>query len=323
MKRIIFWLFVAVMVWGVGLQSKVWGGAVYWVSGGRIWRAGLDGSDAKELAPSFANNLALDVPGQNMYITADLPLGAPGPTGRIWRTDLNGGGVETLLSLYAPPTSIALQPARGNLAAGKMYWTDGQSIQRSDLDGQRQETVVDKLVSPGGVSLDLQVGKVYWTRSQGDINLPAVQRANLDGTMVEDLVAGLGGPTTGLALDLAAGKMYWAYVDPNIDGLFAGQIRRSNLDGTDIETVVGGLYAPAGIALDPIGKMIYFADAAPVPRDAGGTLYRADLDGKELQVLARGLVFPGGVAVDPTVPEPGILAGLGVVAAMMLGRRRH
>ena len=53
-----------------------------------------------------------------------------------------------------------------------------------------------------------------------------IQRANLDGTGVEDLVAsGLVTPQ-GLALDVPGGKMYW--VDSG-----AGFIQRANLSGRD------------------------------------------------------------------------------------------
>ena len=60
-------------------------------------------------------------------------------------------------------------------------------------------------------------GKMYWT----DVNTDKIQRANLDGTGVEDLVTGLSSPV-GIALDLPGGKMYW--VDDRTDtprGFFA------------------------------------------------------------------------------------------------------
>ena len=47
-------------------------------------------------------------------------------------------------------------------------------------------------------------GKMYWT----DLATAKIQRADLDGANVEDLVTtGLGAPG-GIALDLASGKMY-------------------------------------------------------------------------------------------------------------------
>ena len=58
---------------------------------------------------------------------------------------------------------------------------------------------------PIGLALDLAGGKMYWT----DYATDKIQRANLDGSGVEDLVtSGLDWPV-GIALDLAGGKMYW------------------------------------------------------------------------------------------------------------------
>ena len=45
---------------------------------------------------------------------------------------------------------------------------------------------------------------MYWT----DGTQHKIQRANLDGTRVEDLVTGLS-DTSGIALDVVGGKMYW------------------------------------------------------------------------------------------------------------------
>ncbi len=47
-------------------------------------------------------------------------------------------------------------------------------------------------------------GKMYWT----DFDADKIQRADLDGANVEDLVTGLTDPF-GIALDPAAGKIYW------------------------------------------------------------------------------------------------------------------
>ena len=58
-----------------------------------------------------------------------------------------------------------------------------------------------------------------------------IQRANLDGSHIEDLVTqGLEGPT-GIALDVVGGKMYWT--DSGTE-----KIQRANLDGSHIEDLV-------------------------------------------------------------------------------------
>ena len=96
--------------------------------------------------------------------------------------------------------------------------------------------------------LDLTNSKMYWT----DVDTDKIQRANLDGSNVEDLVTGLSDPF-GIALDVAKGKMYWT--DQYID-----KIQRADLDGSNVEDLVTtGLFSSIGIALD-LGQM-YWTDA--------------------------------------------------------------
>jgi DNA-binding beta-propeller fold protein YncE len=40
------------------------------------------------------------------------------------------------------------------------------------------------LIAPGGIAVDVGGGKIYWT----DAGNSKIQRANLDGTSVEDLL---------------------------------------------------------------------------------------------------------------------------------------
>ena len=68
---------------------------------------------------------------------------------------------------------------------------------------------------------------IYWT----DYGTDKIQRANLDGSNIVDLVTqGLESPD-GIALDVAGGKMYWA--DYGTD-----KIQRANLDGSNIEDLI-------------------------------------------------------------------------------------
>ena len=139
-------------------------------------------------------------------------------------------------------------------------------------------------VSPAGAS------KLYWT----DAGASGIQRANLDGSQVDDLVtSGLGSPT-GLAVDLSGGKMYWT--DRRTD-----RIQRANLDGSHVEDLVtSGLDKPNGLALDGSGRKMYWADAGT------NKIQRANLDGSNVEDLltgADGLVDPSGVAVGG-VPSP-------------------
>ena len=141
--------------------------------------------------------------------------------------------------------------------------------------GSLSAVPVIPIPDPGG-------GKIYWA----DSGRSKIQRANFDGSGVEDLVTmGLQAPV-GLALDPDAGKMYWT--DWGMQ-----RIQRANLDGSGVENLVTtGLQSPYGLALDPSGGKMYWT--------ARGTnkIQRANLDGSGVQDLVTGLLGPLGLALD-------------------------
>ena len=178
---------------------------------------------------------------------------------------------------------------------------------------------------------DTDLPQIYWT----DDGSQKIQRANLDGTNVQDLVTtGLGLPG-GIALDMADGKMYWTdwsrdkIQRANLDGTHVedlvttglnypwditldvadgkmywvigsiggddGEIQRANLDGTNVQTLVTGLYWPRYITLDVAGGKMYWTIA-----EAGASaIQRANLDGTNVEVIVPSEHFglPGGVAL--------------------------
>ena len=108
---------------------------------------------------------------------------------------------------------------------------------------------------------------MYWTDGIAD----KIQRSNLDGSGVEDLViTGLEIPV-GIALDVAGGKMYWT--DNGTD-----KLQWSNLDGSGVETLVAtGLSNPRGIALDAAGGKMYWTDKGM------DKIQRSNLDGSGVE----------------------------------------
>ena len=121
---------------------------------------------------------------------------------------------------------------------------------------------------------------IYWT----DWGTDKIQRVNLDGSNVEDLVTGLTHPWD-IALDIAGGKMYWA--DSGTD-----KIQRANLDGSNVEDLVTGLTHPRGIALDIAGGKMYWPDWDT------DKIQRANLDGSNVEDLVTGLTRPEDIALD-------------------------
>ncbi len=257
---------------------------------GRISRANLDGSQVEIVRrPQSPTRIALDVEGRKMYWTGNSYTITNRVGSLIWyisygliqRASLDGrGGYLRLRNVRDQnPRGIALDVGRG-----KMYWAANLGrIYRANLDGSQVEIILRGLRSPNGIALDVGGGKMYWT----DYGTDKIQRANLDGSNVEDLITtGLSGPS-GIALDVGGGKMYWT--DYGTD-----KIQRANLDGSQVEDLITtGLRSPSGIALDVGGGKMYWTDYGT------DKIQRANLDGSNVEdLITTGLDRPSGIALD-------------------------
>ena len=201
-------------------------GKVYWTektggSSGTINSANLDGTGATTLASilSVPMGIAVDATGNNLYWT--------NARGRIQRANLDGSGIQNVLQELSGPTDIVVsngfiywteggnsirrvnvsgQKIVGDVAAnlgtvgglavggGKVYWTEqtgasGGSVNGANLDGTNLETLATLLSAPMGISVDTAGSKLYWTNARG-----RVQRANLNGSGITNVVEGLGSP---------------------------------------------------------------------------------------------------------------------------------
>ena len=187
--------------------------------------------------------------------------------------------------LYSGDPSIVL-PNNGDISLG-------------DVNGDGRVNLADAVLlvkyssDPSDPTLPVGIGApagpapalshIYWT----DWVTHKIQRANSDGSNIQDLVTGLNNPD-GIALDVDEGKIYWA-------DLNAHKIQRANLDGSNIETLIAhGTHGitPNGIALDADGDKIYWAD--PV----NDKIQRANLDGSNIETLVTRVATPDGIALD-------------------------
>ena len=131
-----------------------------------------------------------------------------------------------------------------------------------------------------GVAQDSSV-YMYWT----DHSAGKIQRANLDGTNVQDIVTGLGW-STDIAFDMSMNKMYWTDRDTT------SKIQRANLDGTNIETLVTGdtSILKESIALDISGGKMYWTKE--------NKIQRANLDGTNIETLVTDIISLRGIALE-------------------------
>ena len=201
-------------------------GKVYWTektgaSSGTINSANLDGTGVTELTSilSVPMGIAVDVTGSKLYWT--------NARGRIQSANLDGSGIQNVLQDLSAPTDIVVsngfiywteggnsirrvsisgqkivQDIAANLGTvgglavggGKVYWTEmtaegGGTIKSANADGTGATELASILATPMGISVDTARRKLYWTNARGRI-----QRANLNGSGIQNVVEGLGSP---------------------------------------------------------------------------------------------------------------------------------
>lgn len=238
----------------------------------------------------------------------------------LGRCDYNG---ENRSSVAFPGHSIRVDSINA-----KLYWrgtvNSVSGIHRSNYDGSNVELVIAQIVT--AFAFDTSAGKVYWvtqgTTNQGNPVIPTtVKRANVDGTVVEELLS-LNPVThrlTDIAVDPLGGYMYLLNVAnqsierANFDGTehqiittetqyiraiyfdshehkitwsLAGNrwpIKRANSDGTAVE-VVAELSGPNlyFLQIDPFGGRMYWAESLGFTRQT----HRSPLDGSADEFIA-------------------------------------
>ena len=200
---------------------------------------------------------------------------AQDPTGYLYWSTI-GGGTLNRSPLLDPSQEIFLENRQGTDIAydginEQVYWValgaDG-GIWRSDEDGSNRLQLL--AFSSGAADLELDVigGKMYWIQEDD------LQRANLDGSMVETLRSGLGNGL-GMALDRDNGHIYY---------LISGEIRRMDMDGQNDVPIESGDGANTAIrlAFDEFNEQLYWAGF-----DSGFGLVRKDIVGGTNAVIVN------------------------------------
>ena len=183
-------------------------------------------------------------------------------------------------------------------STAKIYWTSSTGIHRAELNGWERETLLSVTLSnPRSIAVDAVNGKVYWA----DRGTGKIQRANLDGTDIEDLVStSEASSLRGIAVDPIRGKVYW------VDGEWPFRIQRSELDGTDVEDVITSsdtnlLKYPRDIAVDVDAGKIYWTERR-TPR-----IFRVNMDGTNAEVFITDDKWTGQGSPLSIVVTPGRL----------------
>jgi hypothetical protein len=159
-----------------------------------------------------------------------------------------------------------------------IYYTDSTdlSIQRVDLDGGNNTTLLSGLSSAGGIRLDLTNDHIYF------VDGAKIRRCDLDGANPTDIITGLNTPRF-LALDVSGDTLYWTDSGSN-------KITSSTLAGASITDLVTGIDA-VGIDINLTDSFIYFTT------ESDTSLWRCTILGASVTQLTNFESWdtPGGV----------------------------
>ena len=199
---------------------------------------------------------------------------------------IDGGKIYALVGAdvqeFAPSVDNAMNIAV-DANNGKVYWTEqtgasSGTINSANLDGTSVTELTSILSVPMGIAVDVTGSKLYWTNARGRI-----QRANLNGSGIQNVVQDLSGPTD---IVVSNGFIYWT------EG--GNSIRRVSISGQKIVgDVAANLGTVGGLAVG--GGKVYWTE---MTAEGGGTINSANADGTGATKLASILATPMGISVD-------------------------
>ncbi|XP_049341186.1 low-density lipoprotein receptor-related protein 1B isoform X1 [Astyanax mexicanus] len=174
---------------------------IYWadVKTQTIKRAFINGTSLETVISGDIQNcrgLALDWLSRNMYW-----LSSENEETQINVARLDGSLKTSVIHGIDKPKCLAVHPAKG-----KIYWTDGNTINAANMDGSNRKVLHQNQREPVGLSIDFPASKLYWISSaNGTIN-----RCNLDGSGFEVIETMKRDLTKATALAVMGGKLWWA-----------------------------------------------------------------------------------------------------------------
>ena len=160
--------------------------------------------------------------------------------------------------------------------------TGTSKVLRATLDGQTVEPILEGVRlprRPSDVVVDVHRQWVYWRNPQED----SIQRCPFDGSLVENVIEGIGSGNHGIAIDPFQRKIYYAA---------NSRLWRANLDGSNQEVVRNENVSH--LAIDAKDRTIYYNI------HNSRTVRRCNLDGSDAEtVLTTSPGGPGDIALDP------------------------
>ncbi len=278
-KRILF-MSVAIVFLLVSLQNVSFAfgkSKIYWTQWNTISRANLDGSNVEDVITDryLPEDIAIDTQNgkifwieTNVAEVDNVKLG----TGTIHSADPNGKNIKEISTGYKVPLE------GGNSGLDCFHGVCKGYIQP---EGQPEvELDPEQLFNPFSIAIDTEKNKIYWVDEFHD----NFQRANIDGSKVENIRDIRGIRRKDIELDLKRNKLYW---------LSGSSIRRMDVNGDQIEDIIVR-WNPfiLNFGLDVTAQHIYWTSSSR------GIIHRSNFNGGDIQEIVTDLKEPYHIIVD-------------------------
>ncbi|XP_063064253.1 low-density lipoprotein receptor-related protein 1 isoform X3 [Engraulis encrasicolus] len=174
---------------------------IYWsdVRTQTIKRAFINGTGVETVVSADlpnAQGLAVDWVSRNLFWTS-----YDANKKQINVARLDGSFKNAVIQGLDKPHCLVLHPI-----LGKLYWTDGNTINMANMDGTNKTVMFSDEKAPVGLSIDFDEERLYWVSSGNS----TIKRCKLDGSELEVLEAARGKLTKATALAIMGTKLWWA-----------------------------------------------------------------------------------------------------------------
>ena len=231
---------------------------IYWLDkeANLLRGANLDGTDIQDfpMEVSSPHSFQFDAVNETLFWI----------DGVIKKINLKDGTIEEPYPQIDSTTNDFLL----NLTEEEVIAFSSNSIQKIKLDGNDPQTLIhsSKVSQPTKLTLHKKDKKLYWY----DSKFQGIQRANLDGSEIEDVIK----INSIFEIDELNDKVYWRDKENGID-----LIKSIQLDGTNEKIIVELSEKPESLQLDIEDNKIYWVNKEL------GKIQRASLDGTEQEDL--------------------------------------
>ncbi|TNM89007.1 hypothetical protein fugu_005261 [Takifugu bimaculatus] len=174
---------------------------IYWsdVRTQTIKRAFINGTGVETVVSADlpnAHGLAVDWVSRNLFWTS-----YDANKKQINVARLDGSFKNAVIQGLDKPHCLVLHPM-----LGKLYWTDGDTINMANTDGSNRSILFTNQKGPVGLSIDFDTEELYWISSGNS----TINRCKLNGSGLEVLEGAKGKLTKATALAIMGNKLWWA-----------------------------------------------------------------------------------------------------------------